>query len=108
MHIMTTKSINYGTITTRVDRKSTLDKLIEDNLTRLEVLSMRKATFNEMQGEVESLEAKIKLEEISLFDAPMHGGHSNKLNISCWKTRIINLNAAISAIGAEELMGVSA
>ena len=107
MHIMVTKSINHGTIRTRVDRKRTLDKLIELNVDSFEVLSIRSATFNEMQDEVDRLEESVRMNEISLMDAPMHGGWSNKLNISVMKTSIINLNAAINAIAAEKLFEAS-
>ena len=103
MHIMKTQSINYGTIETRVDRKRTLDGFLEMNIDKLEVLSMRPATFNEMQAEVERLEEHIRMNVISLHDAPMHGGWSNKLNISTSKTKIINLNAAIAGIAEDKL-----
>lgn len=108
MHIMKTKDLKSGYEATRLNTKSFLTKVAEDNVSRFAVIELRKATYLDMQNEIDRLEAEIMLEETCLANASWGGGHSNKLNISCWKTRIINLNAAISAIGAEELMGVSA
>lgn len=104
MHIMVTQDIRTGTVVTRVDRKATLDKLADWNGETHHVLSMREATFNDMQAEVERLEGSIRMNEISLADAPMHGGYSNKLNISTMKTRVINLNAAIAGIAEDKLL----
>ena len=108
MHIMVTKDKKSGYESSHLNTKSFLAQFSAMNSERLEVLKFRLATFNDMQAEVERLESEIKLEEISLFDAPMHGGYSNKLNISCMKTSIINLNAAIAGIAEDKLLEESA
>ena len=108
MHIMTTIDLKSGLELNHLNTKSFLAKFAEDNTSRFTALDLRKATYLDMQNEIDRLEAGIKLEEICLANASWGGGHSNKLKISTFKTRIINLNAAISAIGAEKLMEVSA
>ena len=108
MHTMITKNIAHGTVLTRVDRKRTLIMIRGLNIDKIEVISMREATFNEMQAEVERLEEHIRMNVMSLHDAPMHGGWSNKLNISTSKTKIINLNAAIAGIAEDKLLEASA
>ena len=108
MHIMKTKDLKRGSQSSSMGTQSFLAKFAADNTSHFEVLSMRPATFNEMQEEVERLEEFVRMNVISLQDAPMHGGWSNKLNISTSKTKIINLNAAIAGIAEDKLSEASA
>lgn len=108
MHIMTTKDLKSGYESNHLNTKSYLEKFAEDNAKRFEVLKFRAATYLDMQDEVDRLEGEIKVEEVCLASASWGGGHSNKLNISNMKTRIINLNAAIAGIAEDELMEESA
>jgi len=108
MHIMTTKDLKSGHELNHLNTKSFLDKFAGINTNYFEVLEFRLATFNDMQAEVERLEGHIRMNEMSLQDAPMHGGYHNKLNISTSKTKIINLNAAIRGIAEDKLAEESA
>ena len=108
MYVMITKDKVDGEESKLIGRMSFLEKRAEDNASRFDVLAIRKATPDDLAEEITRLQDKIDIDETRLANASWGGGHSSRLNISCNKTTIINLEAAIAGMGEDKLVEKSA